>query len=225
MNFGRCNMQTETITQVKKFKLEFEKFVDYVYIKCSDSKHLYLLPRKYFDEMEAKHSKGKVPYNWLLNLQGKDKYLAMSPDYLKQYFETGRWAPADYNTWIIDDPLPLLRAGQQHCYYQAWNVLNGFLHFEGKRVLRPFHLILRGYSCKDIIVKKLRKNPKVLKAEIGNDPYSDCCGCDESSRVIRVIYKPSVREFNRLVAEDKADSSSAEYDIIRRLGIKQYQIR
>ena len=61
-------MQTETI--IKKFKLEFEKFDDWVYIKCPPVAEPYLLPRKFFDEMEAKHARVKYPIIGYLRLNG-----------------------------------------------------------------------------------------------------------------------------------------------------------
>ena len=72
----RNNMQTETIIKITKFKLEFEKFKDWVYIKLSGEENPYLLPRKYFDKMEAKHAEGKVKYNWLLKIDYLNKYYA-----------------------------------------------------------------------------------------------------------------------------------------------------
>lgn len=212
-------MITETITQVKKFKLEFEKFDDWVYIKCSDRKDPYLLPRKHFDEMEAKHPKG---YNWLLKLTWRDIYVALSKDYLKQYFETGNWGP-DYKTWIVD-PLLLLKAGIKDRYYQADIATDGFLRFDDKYVRRPFPIELRGYHSKKDAVKKLQKNPKVLKAEI--KPYDCYCGepCSCETHIISIIYMPSIVEFNRLTANKGAMSpSTIGWDIERRLGIKKFK--
>ncbi len=220
------DMQTEMITQTKKFKLEFEKFKDWVYIKCSDRKDPYLLPRKYFDEMEVKRSKNrKGPYYWLLQIKWPDMYFALSQDYLNQYFETGHWGP-DYNTWRVN-PLPLLKAGIKGRYYQADVASNGYLRADNKYIRRPFPFELRGYFLKKEVVKKLQKNPKVLKAEI--EPYNcycceSFCSCD--NYIISVIYMPSVVEFNRLTAnKGNMSPSSIKCDIERRLGIKTFKKR
>lgn len=215
-------MQTEMITQVKKFKLEFEKFDDWVYIKCSDRKDPYLLPRKYFDKMEVEQFFAKEgPYHWLLQIEWQDAYVALSKDYLKQYFKTGDWGP-DYNTWIVD-PLPLLKAGGKDCYYQANVTVDGFLRFDGKYVRRPFPIELRRYHSKEEVVKKLQKNPKVLKAEI--KPYNCYCyeSCNCEKHIIHIVYMPSVVEFNRFVKEAKVDTNHAEYDIEQRLGIEKFK--
>lgn len=144
----------------------------------------------------------------------------MSEDYLKQYFETGSWGP-DYKTWIVD-PLPLLRAGVKNRYYQTDVATDGFLHLNGKRIRRPFPLELHGYHSKQEVTKKLQANPKVLSAELRDVPYYRQDIWDET-QCIYVIYLPSVKEFNRLIAENKVDISSAKYDIEQRLGIKKFK--
>ena len=119
-------MQTETIVKTTKFKLEFEKFKDWVYIKRSGEKDPYLLPRKYFDKMEAKHAKGKVKYNWLLKIDYLSKYYALSKDYLNNYFKTGEWGRMLETA--LEDPLPLLRKGVKDRYYQMSVYDDGFRH-------------------------------------------------------------------------------------------------
>ena len=170
----RNNMKAQTITQTitKRFILEFEKFDDWVYIKCSDHKQPYLLPRKFFDKREAKHAKSKNPYNWLLAIKVATAYYALSEDYLKQYFEKGLWSPKDHSTWIVD-PLPLLKAGVKDRYYQAEVHMEGFLRFDSKLVRRPYPINLHDYRSKGELVKKLLKNPKILHATIEQGRYYD----------------------------------------------------
>ncbi|KKL59517.1 hypothetical protein LCGC14_2214580 [marine sediment metagenome] len=180
------NMQTETI--IKKFKLEFEKFDDWVYIKCPSVAEPYLLPRKFFDEMEAKYAKGKVPYNWLLKIKWVDTYTAFSEDYLKQYFETGRWEPNSHDTWIVD-PLPLLKAGVKDRYYQANVTYDGFLHLDGKPIRRPYQFALHGYKLKEKLVKLLLKHPKIISAELKDIPHYDYEVWNEQQS-IHVLYMP-----------------------------------
>ncbi len=214
-------MQTETITQVKKFKLIFEKFDDWVYIKCSDRKDSFLLTRKHFDAMEAKHAKSKVPYNWILKINWIDAYNAFSTEYLKQYFETGNWSPGDYKTWIIN-ALPLLRKGIKNRYFQGDVSSSGFLTINNKFVRRPYPLELCGYRSKTELLKKLLKNPKVLSAEIKEIPYYM-----ESKYVssIHIIYIPSVREFDKFVENKIADSGfEVCWDIEKRLNIKRFKL-
>ena len=213
-------MKTATITQVKKFKLEFEKFDDWVYIKCNDRKDPFLLPRKFFDKMEAKYTKGKVKYNWLLKIKWTDIYVALSKDYLKQYFETGDWGLKD-STWIVD-ALPLLRKGVKDRYYQADVVTDGFLHFDNKPVRRPFPIELREYYPKSEVVEKLRKNSKVLSVKLKEIP----CYNQEPGRetaYIYIVYMPSVKEFNGFVVKNKISICEAQWDIELRLGIKRFK--
>ena len=213
-------MQTETITQVKKFKLEFEKFDDWVYVKCSDRKEPYLLTRKHFDTMEVKHSKNKKgPYNWLLKLSWADMHVALSTDYLKQYFEeSGGYYTPDWQTWIVD-PLPLLRADVKDRYYQA-GMGDGYLHLNGKPVRCPFVIELNNYHSQQEVLKKLLKMPKILKAEIRDIPsYNQDSG---ETTFIYIVYLPSVREFNRLAVEGKT-RFDAQWDIIKRLGIDKFK--
>ena len=210
-------MEVQTITQTitKRFTLEFEKFDDWVYIKCSDRKQPYLLPRKFFDKREAKHSKSKTPYNWLLAIKATTAYYALSEDYLKKYFEEGRWSPDD-RTWIAD-PLPLLKAGVKNRYYQTEVYIDGFLRFEGKLVRRPYCMHLRDYHSKEKLIKKLLKNSKITSATIKSARHYD------DDDYICIIYLPSVREFNKLVADKKFWSSDAEWLITKRLNIKKFK--
>ena len=212
-------MQTETITQVKKFKLEFEKFDDWVYIKCSDRKEPYLLPRKHFDTMEVKHLKNrKGPYYWLLKYAWQDGYVALSTDYLKQYFEeSGGYYTPNYQTWIVD-PLPLLKANVKDRYYQA-GMDDGYLHFDDKPVRCPIVIELNRYHSQQEVLKKLLKMPKILKAEIRDIPYYNQ---DQEASFIYIVYLPSVREFNRLAVEGKT-RLDAQWDIIYRLGIDKFK--
>ena len=207
-------MQTETI--IKKFKLEFEKFDDWVYIKCLPVAKPYLLPRKFFDEREAKHAKGKVPYNWLLKIEWMNTYAAFSEDYLKQYFATGRWVPDGRTNWVVDS-LPLLRAGVKDRYYQANVAYDGFLHLDGKPICRPYQFELHGYKLKEKLVKLLLKHPKIISAELKDSPWWN------EQQSIYILYMPSVREFNKLVADGQADSSAACFIIERRLNIKRFK--
>lgn len=214
-------MKTETITQVKKFKFEFEKFDDWVYIKCSDRKEPYLLTRKHFDKMEAKHTKNrKGPYNWILKLSWADIHVALSTDYLKQYLEEsgGHYAP-DYPTWIVD-PLPLLRANVKDRYYQV-QMDDGYLHLDGKPVRCPFVIELNSYHSQREVVKKLLKMPKILKAEIRDIPYYNRDAGETT--LIYVVYLPSVKEFNKFVAEEGKTRFDAKWDIIKRLGIDKFK--
>lgn len=211
-------MKTETIAQVKKFKLEFEKFDDWVYIKCVGrwEDGPFLLPRKFFDEQETKRAKSKTPYNWILNVAHKHIYSALSKDYLKRYFETGLWQPDNWKTWIID-PLPLLKEGIKRRYYQA-NISNGFLYFNNKPVRRPFSLELHRYHSKQELIKRLLKNPKVLKAELQDVPYYNQDTWNEL-QCIHIIYMPSTREFNKLVP----DIGRALWEIEQGLNIKKFK--
>lgn len=200
-------MQTETILLTKKFKLEFEKFDDWVYIKCSNHEAPYLLPRKYFDEIEAKHAK----YNWLLNIEHADMYHALSEEYLKQYFETGSWTPMD-NTWIVN-PLPLLKAGVKNRYFVARPFINGFLYFNNKPIRKAISINFHGYHSEQEVIKSLQKNPKVLSAKFVDDGYYD------NDTYISVTYLPSVKEFNKFIADadDDINICDIDYKIIQRL--------
>lgn len=211
----------ETIVQTKKFKLEFEKFDDWVYIKCGDRPDPYLLPRKYFDNEETKHAKSKTPYNWLLRILWVNAYAALSEDYLEQYFKEGFWNPINNKTWIVD-PLPLLRAGIKNRYYQVDISTDGFLHFNEKPVHRPFRLELREYYPKSKVVEKLQKNPKVLSVKLKTVSSYDRGFLDEAQH-IHVVYLPSVREFNKLIATNNYGSAAAQFDIEPRLGIKKFK--
>ena len=214
-------MKTRTITQVKKFKIKFEKFDDWVYVKCSDRKEPYLLTRKHFDMMEAKHAKNKKgPYNWLLKLSWGDIHVALSTDYLKQYLEeSGGYYTPNYQTWIVD-PLPLLRANVKDRYYQA-GMGDGYLHLNGKPVRCPFVIELNEYHSQQKVLKKLLKMPKILKAEIRGIPhYNQEPG--EEIPLIYIVYLPSVREFNRFIVENKS-RLGAKWDIIPRLGIDKFK--
>lgn len=213
-------MKTKTITQVKKFKLMFEKFDDWVYIKCSNFKTPYLLSRKYFDEMEAKHTKNREgPYYWLLKHKWQDMYVALSTGYLKQYFEeSGGYYTPDYQTWCVN-PLPLLRANVKDRYYQA-HMDDGFLHFDGKPVRCPFVIELRKYHSQQKVLKILQKNPKVLSAELKDTPFYYE---DGSRQYIHMVYLPSVREFNKLVVEGNKTSLDVQWYVISRLGIDKFK--
>ena len=211
-------MQTETITKVQKFKLVFEKFDDWVYIKCSDSKDPYLLPRKFFDEMEAKHAKSKTPYNWLLKLTRADTYVAYSVDYLKQYFEeSGIYYNPDWKTYIVD-PLPLLKEGVKDRYYR-FNRDNHYFYLGDKPMRCPHIINLRGYHSKQDLIKKLLKHPKILKAEITANPdYME----EDENEYIQIAYMPSQREFDKSVV-GKDTSSTRSFKITNSLKISAFK--
>jgi len=212
-------MQTETIVKTIKSKLEFEKFKDWVYIKLSGrSKEPFILPRKYFDKMEAKHSKGKVKYNWLLTIHSSNKYYALSKDYLKNYFKTGNWG--ELLTTAIVDPLPLLKTGVKDRYYQLNVCEDGFLKFNDKQVLRPYTIDLYGYRMKTDLITLLLKKPKIISAEIKSAEIKNVWDDDDK---IQIVYMPSVQEFNKFIANDRVDNSLASYDIINRLNIEKFR--
>jgi len=210
-------MQTETITKVQKFKLKFEKFDDWVYIKCSDCKDPYLLPRKFFDEMEAKHAKSKTPYNWLLKLTRADTYIAYSEDHLKQYFEeSGNHYEPNWQTYIVD-PLPLLKAGVKDRYYR-FNGDNHYLYLGDKPMRCPYIINLRGYHSKQKLVEKLLKHPKILKAEIEENPYYME---EDENEYIQIVYMPSQREFDKFIAD--STSYDRDFRIIDNLKIGSFK--
>ena len=217
-------MQTETITQVKKFKLKFETFDDWVYIKCSDRKDPYLLPRKFFNEMEAKHAigiggrKSKISYNWLLKLTWTDTYVAYSEDHLKQYFEeSGTHYEPNWQTYIVD-PLPLLKAGVKDRYYR-FDGNNHYLYLGNKPMRCPYVIDLRGYHSKQELVRKLLKNPKILKAEIEENPY---WMEEDEKECIQIVYMPSQREFDKSVVE-KDSSCDRSFKITNSLKISNFK--
>lgn len=210
-------MQTETITKVQKFKLNFEKFDDWVYIKCGDCKTPYLLPRKLFDEMEAKYAKSKTPYNWLLKLNWGDTYVAYSEDYLKQYFEeSGIHYNPDWQTYIVN-PLPLLKAGVKDRYYR-FDRDNHYLYLGDKPMRCPHIIDLRGYHSKQELVEKLLKLPKILKAEIEQNPY---WMEEDENEYIQIVYMPSVQEFNKFTVD--FSSCIRDFKIIDSLKISSFK--
>ena len=212
-------MQTKTITQIKKFKLSFEKFDDWVYVKCS--KESYLLTREYFDKMEAKHTKGKFPYNWILKIPPHNIYCAYSRDYLNRYFKQGLWGSINHDKDIIN-ALPLLRKGVKDCYYHTNVYVDGYLHFGNKRMRRPISLELNGYHSKRELIEKLKKNPKIISAELKDIPYYNQDGGDTTN--IHIVYLPSKVEFNKMCKENKLASSwDTEVDIVSRLNIKKFK--
>ena len=208
-------MVVTKIIKVEKFALQFEKFDNWVYVNCSDREDPFVLPRKFFDEQELKYS--TLSYNWILDLTWAETYVALSKNYLKQYFEKGDWGVKNYDTWIVN-PLPLLRRGIENRYYQADVSNSGFLTLNGEFVRRPYQLVLNDYTHKKKLVAKLLTNPKILSAEIcqGYGLYLE-------DSYVYAVYMPAVQEFKRLTTSDSYDETEAAFDIIDRLNIQRFK--
>jgi len=203
-------MQTGVITQVIKFAFKFKKFDDWVYVKIKFDDP-FLLSRKFFDEKEKRYANQPGAYEWLLDIEKMQKHFALSTDYLKRYFEEGIWAPDNHSAWIVD-PLPLLEAGIKDRYYTTNVYQSGFIFVNGHPVRRAFSIRLYEYHPKDIVVEKLQKNPKVLNVAIEESVW-------DNEKYIRIVYMPSVKEFNRLAT----NLGSANFDIEQRLGIERFK--
>jgi hypothetical protein len=181
-------MQDIIITVVKKIKTTFEKFDDFVYVhyekdingeKCD----AFMISRKDFDAREKRHGRN---YKWLLSYPMKMRYYAYTQEYLEHYYE-GDWG-LFHSSFIENDPLPLLLAGDTSRFFHDNVVEDGYLKYDGKRVRRAWTIDFHeSRYCKMIELKEyLTKHPRVKKVISARERLS-------------AVYIPSIQEFNKLV--------------------------